>query len=105
MTIAHYAFHSRTDTYRLTYADLLGLSRALGAVVRAGSMIVARAGWTAAKAFWDWYLYRKSVAALVALDDHILRDIGIHRGEIHAAARFSKKTPSADYRFSRLHTG
>ncbi len=55
MTIAHYAFHSRTDARRLTYADLLDLSRALGAVIRNSAKTVSWTGRAAAKAFWGWY--------------------------------------------------
>ena len=105
MTIAHYAFHSRTDARRLTYADLLDLSRALGAVIRNSAKTVSWTGRAAAKAFWGWYRYRQTVAALAALDAHTLHDIGLNRSEIHAAARFGGKYPGADYRISRFHIG
>jgi len=104
MTIAHMAFHSRTNTNRLTYADLRDLSKSLGGVIGIGVAIMARVVWKAADAFWAWYMYRRNVAALAGLDDHILRDIGLNRGEIHAAARFRKRSTTADYRFSRIHT-
>ncbi len=40
----------------------------------------------AAASFGRWHKRRIAIRQLMALDDHILKDIGIHRGDIHSVA-------------------
>ena len=38
--------------------------------------------WSPLRSLQDWFRERQTVAALMALDDALLKDIGIYRGEI-----------------------
>lgn len=55
-------------------------------VVRFGTAAVA-ATFRVAAAFMRWRNERATMRALGALEDHILKDIGVSRGEIPAIAR------------------
>lgn len=43
--------------------------------------------WTPLGRLCRWYRERRTEAALMALDDAVLKDIGLYRGEIPAVAR------------------
>ena len=43
--------------------------------------------------------YRNAVASLEALDDHILKDIGISRSGIYPVARATARNPRLDIRY------
>ena len=46
----------------------------------------------AAAAMPSWHQRRIAIRRLMALDDHILKDIGIRRGDIHSVAEARLKT-------------
>lgn len=69
----------------MTHADLsrptstATVSGFIACTTRVVTAVIARVS--------DWYAERRAISALHALDDHMLHDIGITRGEIRAAVR------------------
>ena len=52
----------------------------------------------AAKAIWRWYATRETYDELNALDDRILKDIGISRADIPTVSRISASDASFTFR-------
>ncbi len=52
----------------------------------------------AAASLARWHKRRIAIRQLVALDDHILKDIGIRRGDIHSVAEARLKTSLGEAR-------
>jgi uncharacterized protein YjiS (DUF1127 family) len=59
--------------------------------VAEGILTCARTGKVAARevvsAVWRWHLRRQTIRALLELDDRILKDVGLSRSTVFAAAR------------------
>ena len=45
---------------------------------------LVRRAWAA---YWQWHTRRATVQLLESMDDHVLRDLGIRRNQIHLYAR------------------
>ena len=54
---------------------------------------------------YDEFVIARTAAELSRLDDHILRDIGIHRGEIQRIARAAVEDPSVYLRIGNHRLG
>lgn len=67
----------------MTIASSHTMTLRAAAAARAMERIVT----DAARRIAAFHLHRKAERALMALDDHGLHDIGIHRSEIHSAIR------------------
>ena len=51
-----------------------------------------------ANALSSWRRRRRTISALMELDDHILKDIGFHRSEIPSVAYHALASPRAKWR-------
>ena len=56
---------------------------------------------SAARRFSDWRHRQQAYAELMALDDHSLADIGLHRSEIASLVEGRRMAPSSPVSFSK----
>lgn len=91
-----------TDAPGVPFVGLVEPTLYVGEELARGFSAAGRATYRAASYAYRWWVARKTVRELSAMDAHRLEDIGVNRRDLRLVARAMVKDPSFDYRnFSR----
>lgn len=98
MNNIHTGPHSRENAVKIPFGGLVEPAAFAGESIYTGFAMIARGIFRVVEACREWRQVNNIVNILSSLDDHVLRDIGIPRGEIRAAARHCIAFPDVDCR-------
>ena len=98
MSYARYAEHRVSEATHVPFGHFVTPFGFVGEAVYTAFEGMADIAKRAFDAFQAKAREREAVRALVRLDDRTLRDIGVHRTQIHNVVRRVTENPDTDYR-------